>query len=64
MAKAEWAQVNHKLPTDVPAIAELIGTNKFLPYSMPVCPSGGSYTLGAVNQNPACSLAERGHKLE
>jgi hypothetical protein len=62
-AKIEWARKNHKLPTDVPAEAELVGTNKFL-HSMPVCPGGGTYTFGAVNQNPSCSLAEHGHKLE
>jgi hypothetical protein len=61
-AKAEWARINHKLPTDVPTEADLIGTNKFL-HSMPVCPSGGTYTFGAVNEDPKCSLAEHGHKL-
>jgi hypothetical protein len=62
-AKADWARTNHKLPTDVPVEEVLVGTNKFL-RSMPVCPGGGTYTLGAVNQNPSCSLAEHGHKLE
>jgi hypothetical protein len=62
-AKAEWAQINHKLPTDIPTITDLIGTNKFLLRSIPVCPFGGTYTIGAVNENPKCSLATRGHKL-
>ena len=62
-AKAEWAQINHKLPTDIPTITDLIGTNKFFLRSIPVCPSGGTYTIGAVNEDPKCSLATRGHKL-
>ena len=62
-AKAKWAEVNHKLPTDVPTEAELVGTNSNLNF-MPACPAGGTYTIGAVNQNPACSFAKRGHQLE
>ena len=62
-AKAEWAEVNHKLPTDVPTKTELVGTNINLRF-MHACPAGGTYTIGAVNQNPTCSLAKRGHKLE
>jgi hypothetical protein len=62
-AKAEWAQLNHKLTTDVPTETDLIGTNKFLFHSIPVCPSGGTYAIGAVNEDPKCSLAARGHKL-
>jgi hypothetical protein len=62
-AKAEWAEVNKKLPTDVPTEAELVGTNLNLHF-MPACPSGGIYTIGAVNQNPTCSFAKRSHKLE
>jgi hypothetical protein len=62
-AKDEWARANHKLPTDVPTEEDFVGTNKLL-HSMPVCPSGGTYAFGAVNQKPTCSLAEHGHKLE
>ena len=62
-AKIEWARTNHKLPTDIPTEEDLVGTNMLLHF-MPVCPGGGRYTFGAVNQNPTCSLAEHGHKLE
>jgi hypothetical protein len=61
-AKADWAQANHKSPTDVPTEADLVGTNKFLHF-MPVCPSGGTYIFGAVNEDPKCSLTNHGHKL-
>ncbi|MFM8469344.1 MAG: hypothetical protein ACKODH_05155 [Limisphaerales bacterium] len=30
---------------------------------LPVCPTGGTYTLGAVNEPPRCSLAHKGHAL-
>lgn len=62
-AKAQWARAEHKLSTDVPTEEYLIGTNKFLPFK-PVCPRGGTYTFGVVNQNPTCSLAAQGHKLD
>ena len=59
-AKIEWARVNHKLPTDVPTEQDLYGTNGtngFLSHKL-VCPDGGQYTFGAVNEDPKCSLAE------
>lgn len=63
--KIEWARVNHKLPTDVPAEADLYGTNGtngFLRHKL-VCPDGGQYAFDAVNEDPKCSLADHGHKL-
>jgi hypothetical protein len=62
-AKAEWAQAGHKLPTDIPTFDELCGTNNFL-RRKPICQGGGTYTIGAVNEKPKCSLVEQGHKLE
>jgi hypothetical protein len=62
-AKSQWAEANHKSPTDVPAIIDLVGTNKYFRY-MPICPRGGKYTFGAVNEDPKCSLADHGHKLQ
>lgn len=66
MAKDKWAEENHKLPTDIPTEKDLNGaseTNGFLRSKL-VCPAGGKYTIGAVNENPTCSLADKGHKLE
>jgi hypothetical protein len=58
-AKQAWALDNSKDATDVPTAQDLE------PYlkgnAMPVCPSGGAYTIGAMNQAPACSIA--GHSL-
>jgi len=56
-AKNEWALENNKKATDVPTKADL------LPYlrSWPVCPQGGTYTIGAVGDKPTCSIP--GHEL-
>jgi hypothetical protein len=63
-AKSQWAEANHKNLTDIPTMADLVGTNKYF-RNMPICPRGGKYTLGAVDQNPTCNLGEsQGHKLK
>lgn len=65
-AKIAWDQAEHKLPTDRPTEANLYGangTNGYLRHPL-VCPGGGQYTLGTVGENPACSLAAKGHKLD
>ncbi len=59
-AKQQWALENHKVDTDTPAEADL---NSYLRSGMPTCPGGGSYTIGAMNANPTCSLAAQGHLL-
>lgn len=30
---------------------------------LPACPTGGTYTLGTVNEPPRCSHADKGHAL-
>jgi hypothetical protein len=65
-AKEAWAKENRRLPTDIPTEIELYGangTNGFLHHKL-VCPTGGKYTINAVNEMPTCSLADKGHKLE
>jgi septal ring factor EnvC (AmiA/AmiB activator) len=58
-AKQEWALEKNKDAADAPTADDL------LPYLkgnvMPVCPAGGAYTIGAMNENPACSVP--GHAL-
>ena len=44
-----------KRPTDVPLDTDLFGPGKYLPQK-PACPSGGVYTLGAVQAKPTCSV--------
>ncbi len=58
-AKLQWALENNKPEDATPTMQEL------LPYFkdglFPVCPSGGVYTINAVNQAPTCSIP--GHAL-
>ena len=57
-AKEQWAMANNQGPDAEPTQAQL--TNGFL-QSWPVCPSGGTYTIGNMSTNPTCSIA--GHTL-
>jgi septal ring factor EnvC (AmiA/AmiB activator) len=58
-AKNQWALENNKTADAIPAAQDL------LPYLkdgiFPVCPSGGTYTIGAVGVPPTCSVF--GHAL-
>ena len=56
-AKDQWGLVNRKAPNDTPTMEEL------RPYlgrgpegSIPVCPHGGIYTFGQLNEPPRCSV--------
>jgi hypothetical protein len=59
-AKAQWA-VDHQRPEDaVPALSDLepfMASGRAL-----ICPAGGKYVLGAINERPTCSVP--GHELE
>ncbi len=50
-AKMQWAMDNKKVGTDVPVEADLIPT--YIKNALS-CPSGGAYTINAVDTNPAC----------
>ena len=58
-AKLQWALLNNKAEDAIPTAQDL------LPYFkdgvIPVCPSGGTYTINAVGQAPTCSIP--GHAL-
>jgi hypothetical protein len=56
-AKQEWALEKGKTAADVPTEEDL------MPYlrKWPVCPSGGTYTINAVGEQPTCSIP--GHAL-
>jgi hypothetical protein len=58
-AKNQWALEKSKTTGDVPTKEDL------MPYlnKWPVCPAGGTYTIGAVGERPTCSLNTLGHKL-
>jgi prepilin-type N-terminal cleavage/methylation domain-containing protein len=58
-AKHQWALENKKSNTDTPGSADVevyIEKKRF-----PSCPSGGTYTIGAMITDPTCSQA--GHVL-
>jgi prepilin-type N-terminal cleavage/methylation domain-containing protein len=59
--KHQWALEQKKSDTDTPSQAEVevyIKNNQY-----PTCPASGSYTIGAVNTDPTCSLSALGHVL-
>lgn len=53
-AKDRWAMENRAAGTDIPSAAQL--APEFLKGSMPICPSGGTYTIGNVDAEPSCSV--------
>lgn len=61
-AKAQWASEQKPEASIVPQFSDL---TPFLKNGfMPTCPTGGTYTLGTVNEPPRCGHADKGHKLE
>jgi len=54
-AKQQWALENKKSDTDVPVSADVANYIKNNAY--PTCPASGTYTIGAVNTDPLCSVA-------
>ena len=58
--KTQWALEMRKADTDVPTEADLCGPEKYLK-DKPQCSSGGTYSFGAVNTPPTCTIPE--HKL-
>jgi prepilin-type N-terminal cleavage/methylation domain-containing protein len=60
-AKHQWALENRKTDTDTPSEDDL------KPYIrralFPTCPSGGSYTIGAMATDPTCTKSSDGHVI-
>lgn len=52
-AKQQWALENGKSDSDVPDADKVA---EYLKNGIPVCPANGTYTIGAVNTDPACSI--------
>jgi hypothetical protein len=65
-AKEQWAREKHKSTNDpAPTLDDLReymgrGTNGI----MPQCPCGGTYTVGALDQNATCSLKPEEHTYD
>jgi hypothetical protein len=58
-AKKEWALENGKKPGDAPTEQDL--KLFFKNGTFPLCPAGGTYTIGAISNAPTCSISS--HKL-
>jgi hypothetical protein len=66
-AKEEWALERNKTTNDVPTWDDLYPylwsgfTNSWFTNGRPVCPEGGTYTLGRVGVPPTCSIGGPRH---
>lgn len=61
LAKDRWAMDTKALPTAVVTADDIYGKEKYLDEA-PTCPVGGTYTIGAVNAHPTCTI--EGHVLQ
>lgn len=59
-AKAQWALVENKGVADSPTASDL-ATYMGVRNGLLVCPAGGSYRIGRMDQDPTCSIP--GHSL-
>jgi hypothetical protein len=63
--KQLWVGNYGKTSNDIPTWDDL---RPFFPVEwsnhIPVCPSGGTYTIGPVGQNPTCSIGGKGHSIQ
>ncbi len=66
-AKSRWMSDNHKTVNDAPSWDDLKDELEHhgVANGKPVCPQGGTYTLGTGGEPPTCSLggSQRGHAL-
>ncbi|MCL6629477.1 MAG: prepilin-type N-terminal cleavage/methylation domain-containing protein [Armatimonadetes bacterium] len=59
-AKEQWAMDNRKTGTDTPTADDLWGGTDPYIKQEPICPSGGTYTINAVQDDPTCSIGANG----
>ena len=60
-AKEEWALEHQKTNSDTPSWTDIKPYVTRADEDLPKCPSGGTYTLGAISNPPTCSIS--GHVL-
>jgi hypothetical protein len=56
-AKVAWMIEHHKSTNDSPTWQDLVGPDGYL-RKIPQCPHGGTYTVGAMSEPPACSIVK------
>ena len=61
-AKANWALESRSTAAATPTEANLYGATAYIART-PLCPGGGTYTIGAVDTAPVCTLTAVGHRL-
>ena len=54
-AKEAWAIEHKKADADIPSETDIFGNTGYMRVK-PVCPLGGTYTLGTVTHQPRCSI--------
>ena len=54
-AKERWAMDNNRPAEDTPTMSDLVVPGVYLK-NTPMCPAGGAYDIGRLNQRPECSL--------
>jgi len=57
-AKEQWALEHRKKNGDTVNMSDLVGPDLYLRRE-PVCPRGGTYTLGKIGEDPTCSCGAR-----
>lgn len=57
-AKQRWALEESQSATATPQWSDLVGSTLYI-RRQPDCPSGGDYTIGDMETNPACSLSDQ-----
>jgi hypothetical protein len=69
MCKQNWANVNNKKIDDIPTWDDLkpelegYAIRYKWTNGIPVCPDGGTYTIGRVGEPPKCSIGGPDHSL-
>jgi prepilin-type N-terminal cleavage/methylation domain-containing protein len=58
-AKEQWAVEQKKATTDTPLPSDLYGSSGYIRQT-PLCPSGGTYTIGDLANFPTCSVGTNG----
>ncbi len=61
-AKQQWALENKKMSTDVPLDTDIFGEGRPIRVK-PICPEGGTYNLGTLNEKATCSIGPPAHTL-
>jgi prepilin-type N-terminal cleavage/methylation domain-containing protein len=61
-AKQRWALEVGAGAGDTPVDSDLFGAGAYIKARV-VCPAGGRYEYGTINEDPRCELASEGHVL-